>query len=44
MFRSDYHGAVMIDFVAETKGGGIKVASWRKQNKRYWHDTFNEKL
>jgi len=44
MFRSDYHGAVMIDFVAEAKGEGIKVASWRKQNKRYWHDTFNEKL
>ncbi|MFZ3086665.1 MAG: DNA internalization-related competence protein ComEC/Rec2 [Methylotenera sp.] len=44
MFRSDYHGAVMIDFVAETKVDGIKVASWRKQNKRYWHDTFNEKL
>lgn len=42
MFRSDYHGAVLIDFVAEAKEGQIKVASWRVQNKRYWHDTFHE--
>lgn len=42
MFRSDYHGAVMMDFVADAKEGQIKVASWRVQNKRYWHDTFYE--
>lgn len=37
MYRSDYHGALEMNFVAENK---INIANWRSQNKRYWHDVF----
>jgi len=38
--RSDYHGAVIMDFVADAGGGGIKLSNWRNDNKRYWHDIY----
>jgi competence protein ComEC len=42
MFRSDYHGAIELDFNSDsTDTGQIKAAGWRMQNKRYWHDSFN---
>jgi len=40
MLRSDYHGSVIMDFVADAGGGGIKLSNWRKDNKRYWHDVY----
>jgi competence protein ComEC len=39
-FRSDYDGAVTLNFVADDKAGVIKAESWRKQNKHYWHDFY----
>jgi len=39
MYRSDYHGALEINFADKNK---IEVASWRSQNKRYWHDIFTQ--
>jgi competence protein ComEC len=45
MYRSDYHGALEINFnnnlIEQDK---IKVASWRNQNKRYWHDIFTAEI
>jgi competence protein ComEC len=38
MLRSDYHGAITLDFVADNSEGTVKASSWRKQNRRYWHD------
>ena len=41
MYRSDYHGALALNFVVDSSGEhAIQVGSWRHQNKRYWHDTF----
>lgn len=45
MLRSDYHGAVTLDFVANSAAnsteGNIQAVSWRKQNRRYWHDVYD---
>ncbi len=42
MFRSDYHGAIEIDFNSSlTKNEKVRVAAWRLQNKHYWHDHFD---
>ena len=38
--RSDYDGAVILNFVAGDKAGVITADSWRKQNKHYWHDFY----
>jgi len=40
ILRSDYDGAVTLDFIAGDSQGAAKAASWRKQNKRYWHDVY----
>jgi competence protein ComEC len=40
MLRSDYHGAITLDFVADNSEGTVKALSWRKQNRRYWHDVY----
>jgi competence protein ComEC len=37
ILRSDYHGAVILNFVADTSEGAVNVISWRQQNRRYWH-------
>ncbi len=37
LYRSDYNGAIQLDFVNHQK---IQILSWRNQAKRYWHDTF----
>lgn len=36
IYRSDAHGAVQLQFNAQA--GQIKIADWRTQQKRYWHD------
>lgn len=41
MYRSDYDGAILMNFIVGAKSEGkITVTSWRKQNKRYWHDDY----
>ena len=40
ILRSDYHGAITLDFVADHSDAKIKATSWRKQNRRYWHDIY----
>lgn len=40
VLRSDYDGAVTLNFVADDKTGVITAGSWRKQNKHYWHDIY----
>lgn len=41
VFRSDYDGALEMRFDSTLKNEGeISIASWRIQNKRYWHDHF----
>jgi competence protein ComEC len=43
IYRSDYHGAITLTFEANSKSyNKIKVASWRKQHKGYWQDTYTE--
>ncbi|MFA7351644.1 MAG: DNA internalization-related competence protein ComEC/Rec2 [Methylotenera sp.] len=39
MFRSDYHGAIEINYLGGTSA--IEALSWRSQHKRYWHDHFH---
>ena len=40
IMRTDYHGAVIMDFVADVPGGEVRALGWRKQNRRYWHDVY----
>jgi len=44
ILRSDYDGAVTLDFIAgdsvRDSGVTVKASSWRKQNRRYWHDVY----
>jgi competence protein ComEC len=37
LYRSDYNGAIEMDFVNHHP---IQILSWRNQDKRYWHDSF----
>ena len=36
LYRSDYHGALLIDF---TKKLPIQMQAWRQTQPRYWHDS-----
>ena len=36
-FRSDYHGALIIDF---TPNQAPSIASWRLKRNKYWHDSY----
>jgi len=38
--RSDYDGAVILNFVADNRVGGIKATGWREQSRRYWQDLY----
>lgn len=40
ILRSDYHGAITLNFVASNSKGAFNAAGWRKQNRRYWHDSY----
>lgn len=40
VLRSDYHGAVMLNYTARDTGNPVQVVSWRKQHPRYWHDRY----
>jgi competence protein ComEC len=40
MLRSDYHGAITLEFVADHLNAKVKATGWRKQNRRYWHDVY----
>jgi competence protein ComEC len=37
LYRSDYDGAILIDYL-ENKA--IQVQAWRKENAKYWHDKY----
>lgn len=37
LYRSDYNGAIEIDFVNHHH---IQILGWRNRDKRYWHDSF----
>jgi competence protein ComEC len=42
LYRSDYHGALLIDFTRKTNlqlNG--KITSWRQAQPRYWHDNYH---
>lgn len=40
-YRSDYDGAVTMDFATDMNGKHeIRMQSWRKQNRRYWQDEY----
>lgn len=40
-YRSDYDGAVTIDFATDVNGKHeIQMQNWRNQNKRYWQDEY----
>jgi competence protein ComEC len=40
ILRSDYHGAITLNFVAGNSKGAFSTNSWRQQDKRYWHDFY----
>ncbi|WP_047539325.1 DNA internalization-related competence protein ComEC/Rec2 [Methylotenera versatilis] len=37
VYRSDYNGAVLLDFMA---GKPLKIDTWRQVQPRYWHDRY----
>ena len=41
-FRSDYHGALTIDSFTLKDDKTMQISSWRHDNKRYWHDDFEQ--
>ncbi|MEO6118187.1 MAG: DNA internalization-related competence protein ComEC/Rec2, partial [Methylotenera sp.] len=47
LYRSDYDGALTLDFKASTDANlnsepNISITSWRTQNRRYWQDSYTE--
>jgi competence protein ComEC len=40
IMRSDYHGAITLNFFAKVSERAVKATSWREQNRRYWHDSY----
>ena len=36
-YRSDYHGAVLIDF---TQSHPLAISAWRLEHSKYWHDKY----
>lgn len=40
ILRTDYHGAITLDFAENHADGRVKVTSRREQNRRYWHDLY----
>lgn len=40
ILRTDFHGAITLDFVADQANASFVTTSWRAQNRRYWHDHF----
>jgi len=41
VLRSDYHGAVTLNFHKTQSSPQIEVNAWRNQQKRYWHAVFS---
>ena len=39
LYRSDYNGALLIDF---TRKSPLKIHAWREEGSRYWHDSYTE--
>jgi competence protein ComEC len=37
LYRSDYDGAILIDYL---ENQAIQVQAWRKENAKYWHDKY----
>lgn len=40
VLRTDYHGAIILDFAGGHAENSLGVVSWRLQNRRYWHDIY----
>ena len=40
ILRSDYHGAITLDFVVKNSQNAVEATIWRKQNRHYWHDAY----
>jgi competence protein ComEC len=41
IYRSDYHGAIMIETNSKLgKDHKMRISNWRHENKHYWHDDF----
>ncbi|HEY9277456.1 MAG TPA: DNA internalization-related competence protein ComEC/Rec2 [Methylotenera sp.] len=40
ILRSDYHGAITLNFDALNSKAAFSAHSWRQQNRRYWHDFY----
>lgn len=40
ILRSDYHGAITLNFVAGNSKDAFSTNSWRQQDKLYWHDFY----
>ena len=38
LYRSDYNGALLIDFTRETN---VQIQAWRQAQPRYWHDNYH---
>ena len=38
--RSDYHGALQIDFA---RNNAIEIKAWRQSRPKYWHDSYEQK-
>jgi competence protein ComEC len=42
LYRSDYHGALLIDFTRKTNMQlNMKILAWRQAQPRYWHDDYH---
>lgn len=40
ILRTDFQGAITLDFTADRADEWGRAASWRQQNRRYWHDVY----
>ncbi len=38
LYRSDYNGALLIDFTPKTN---VQIQAWRQAHPRYWHDNYH---
>jgi len=42
LYRSDYNGALLIDFTRKTNAQlNMQIRAWRQAQPRYWHDNYH---
>ena len=42
LYRSDYNGALLIDFTRKTNvQSNMQILAWRQSQPRYWHDNYH---